>query len=414
MTTKAPSLSERLLFLAIAISFTSPLITTLVRDSIRHFRHRPVRESGLGGVTMPVPVVGFSWRAVASGDFQKSLASQFNEKFAGRSDLIRNTSELWFRLFHETASPSSTVAVGRNDVLFGKAYLREYFLQRVEKQTLAPWVNNLRRLQDFCLQSGMGFVVLVSPNKVALYPEDAPPAWHRWEDPRPRGSVQLIELFQEKGISFVDGSALAMHEKLTNKPLAPLFPKGGAHWNSRAALLVGNAVLARFREQNQAVELIEIVESVISQKPEGEESDFLTLMNLRLQWTYPCERVSIKLSPRPEREQLTMAVVGGSFTWELMRQLSKSRQFSEIDSYFYYKRSKICAVDGTLSLVRAPGTPKDFAREIFAANCLLLEINEAEAPSPEHHTSVFVADALAHLPDPSAPRQPFLSERKKE
>jgi hypothetical protein len=146
------------------------------------------------------------------------------------------------------------------------------------------------------------------------------------------------------------------------------------------------------------------MERTVSQKPEGDENDLVYVMNLRRRWTYPCERLSIKPGPKPESEQLTMAAIGGSFTWELIRQLSASRQFSEIDFFFYYKLYEACAVNGNIFEVRTPGTPIDFKSEIFAANCLLLEINEGGALSSDHHLAAFVADALAHLPNTSTAR----------
>ena len=105
------------------------------------------------------------------------------------------------------------------------------------------------------------------------------------------------------------------------------------------------------------------------------------------------------------------ANLSGSLTGEFIRQLSASRQYSEIGFHFYYKLHKECAVDGRLSKVRTPGIPADFNREIFAADCLFLEINEASALHPEHHLSAFVTDALARPPDPSAGRPLFRSER---
>ena len=407
---------ERVLLVAIVAAFVSPLTLTLLRNSPKHFKwlfgHPWIRNHTLAGVIIRPPDVRFSWPAVASGEFQKSKANRFNDNFGGREGLIRMTNEVWFRLFRDTSTHASKIAVGQNDSLFEKIYLREYFLQRVPKQTLAPWVVNLRRLQDFCRKRGMGFVVVLTPSKASIYPEDTPLAWRRWYDPRPRAYVQLLELFRENGISFVDGSALVSAEKSAGRLSAPLFPRGGVHWNSRAAWLAADAVQARFREQNKSLDPIEIMESTLSDHPEGEDADLLRLMNLARPWIYPCERISIKPNPKPESEQLTMAVIGSSFTWELIRQLSASQQFSEVDFYFHYNQYKSCGVDGIFSTVRTPGIPLDFGSEIFAADCLLLEINEASAIFSEHHLSAFIGDALAHLPEACAGRQPFRFERK--
>jgi SAM-dependent methyltransferase len=335
---------------------------------------------------------------------------QFDEGFSGREALIRWTNELWFRLFHDTANPASTVAVGQHDVLIKKNSLEEYFLQRNSKVALEPWVKNLRRLQDFCRQIGMGFVVVLAPSKATIYPEDIPRPWRRWYDPGPRAHIVLTELFRENGVVFVDAVDLVAREKLKGPP-APLFPKGGIHWNRRAAFVTANAVQARLAEQNKPAEPIESAgSSVANNEPNSEESDLVELMNLTRRWKYPCEKIAIKPSPRPRAEQMTMAMVGDSFSWNLLRVFSDSGQFSETAFYFYYRQRKTLISGKRFDTVRAPALPLDFSREIFAADCLLLEINETAAVASDHYLSAFISDALAHLPDSTAPRPPFRAD----
>lgn len=411
-------LTERTLAIALALLFVMPLLLTVVRSLpvkskatlklSRWLDRNWIGEPHLIGVTDPEPDVQLTWHSLRNGEFQKRKVLQFNESFAGREALIRFTNELWFRLFHDTASASSAVVVSEHDVLFEKGYLEEYFLGREKKPALEPWVRDLRRLQDFCRRIGMGFVVVLTPGKASIYPEDTPRAWRRWYDPRPRGCVLLKELFRENGIVFVDAIDLVEREKLKGPPV-PLFPKGGLHWNWRAAFVATNAVQACFAEQNKPVQPIELLGSSISNNPVGEESDLLQLMNLahpdRLS-SYPCERLTIK----PEATSpahLNMAAIGGSFTWALLRQFKASGQFSDINFYFYYKLYKTREIVGNSKIVRKPATPIDFNREVFAADCLLLEINESAAVAPIHDLSVFIKDALAHLPDPAAPKPPF-------
>ena len=120
----------------------------------------------------------------------------------------------------------------------------------------------------------MGFVVLLTPGKPSTYPEDVPRAWRRRYDPRPRARDLLTELFRENGIVFVDGVDVIEQEKLKGPP-APLFPKGGSHWNERAGFLVANALQARLAEQNKPVEQIELLESIIVNDQEWEEADLV-------------------------------------------------------------------------------------------------------------------------------------------
>ena len=416
MTARLSKITESLLVGAIAIIFFLPLALAIESNNQKLFprvpllRHPWLGNRTLRGVTIVPPDVHFSWRALAAGDFQRSKAARFNEQFPGREMLIRWTNEAWFRIFHETASPTSTLLVAPNDVLFAKGYLHEYFLERTETRALVPWVRDLRRLQDFCRQAGTGFLVVISPSKVSMSPDETPAAWRRRYDPRPRGYVQLVQLFRENEILFVDAPALLAAERAAHPPPTPFFPKGGAHWNSRAVWLTVNAIHAQLRAQGQPVDPLVLLKSTISNQPEGQDKDLLDLMNLARPFSYPCEELSFRRTEKTNDTPRTMAVIGGSFCWELIRILSISGQFSEISNHFYYKVAKRRALDGIVSDVRSSGIPVDFGREIFGADCLLLEINEAVAPQADHHLVVFLRDALAHLPDPSAARPPFRSD----
>ncbi len=401
MRTRLALWIENALVGAIALLFILPLSRPIVSNNQKLFRHWPVlghpwfTNRTLQGTTLAVSAVPFSWSALATGEFQRSAAARFNEQFAGREAFIRWTSEVWFRLFHETASPASDVAIGPRDVLFEKGYLKEYFLERTSKETLAPWVEKLRQLQDVCRQRGIGFVVVVSPSKVALQLEETPLAWRRYYDPRPRGYVQLLELFREHGILFVDAHALLEAERSTSALPAPLFPKGGVHWNPRGVALVANAILRELQAQGQPLQPFEWTGGVVSMQPKDPDDDLLRLMNLARPWAYPCEQITIRPDTRLANEKQKMTVVGGSFSWSLIKQLSATGEFSEVDFFYYYRLSKSRAVNGELVKVRAPAAPLDFEREIFGADSLVLELNESSAPYSEHHLSAFVGDALA-------------------
>ncbi|HEY4285289.1 MAG TPA: hypothetical protein VGM62_19675, partial [Chthoniobacterales bacterium] len=255
-------LAEHTLAVMLAVAFIAPLVLTILRyipvrtNLPRWLDHHWIGAESLAGVTTPRINVSLNWHSVMNGAFQKEKTLQFNESFAGREALIRYTNELWFRLFHDTGNQYSAIAVGEHDVLFEKAYLKEYFADRTDKAALAPWVKDLRRLQDYCRSIGMGFVVVLTPGKPSIYPEDTPLRWRRLYDPRPRGKVLIEELFRENGIIFVDAVNLTAQEKLKGPP-APLFPKGGIHWNERSAFIAANAVQSQFAQENKPAEQID-------------------------------------------------------------------------------------------------------------------------------------------------------------
>lgn len=407
--------TEQTLAVMLFLLLVAPLILTGLRTMPgRHARlsrwldHWWIGRPKLVGVTKVPPNVPPSWGSIRHREFQASFAHKFNDGFAGREALIRCTSELWFQLFHDTANVSSNVAIGERDVLFEKGYLEEYFFGRVNKSELEPWVKDLRRLQDYCRSIGLGFAVMLTPGKASIYPEDAPHRWkERWYDPHPRTHILLTELFRENGIFFVDAVDLVAKEKLKGPP-APLFAKGGLHWNTRAALVAANAVMARFAEQGKPAEQIQVLSSRVTDQPDGDEADLANVMNLARPWKYPCEVIQIKPSDRSKSDQMTMAMIGDSFGFGPLHLFKESGQFSDIGFFFYYTLSK--ANDAYVPAIREPTAPMDFNREIFAADCLLLEISETTALSPIHFLSGFIIDALTHRPDPKAPRPPFRAD----
>ncbi|MEP6821074.1 MAG: hypothetical protein ABI946_01865 [Chthoniobacterales bacterium] len=403
MTARVAMILERTFLSAIALVFLLPLPLKIVTNNHKRFHGVPLfshpwlANQTLQGTTVAARDVSFSWSALAHGTFQKSKADRFGEGFPGREALIRWTSEVWFRIFREPASLTSSIAIGAQGALFEKRYLHEYFIQRTPKSALLPWVKNLRRLQDFCRESGMGFLVLIAPSKASFYPDETPLAWRRWFDPRPRGNTQIVELFQENGILFVDAPALLAAEQAAHPPAAPFFPQGGIHWNSRAVWLVANSLQARWQEQGRPLEALRLAGSRLTSDPPEDDDDLLQLLNLVSPLTYSYEEVSLQPAVKPPSAQLRMTIVGDSFTWQLARLLSKSGQFSQIDVQYYYRLYQARVLHGVT--YRGPeGPPQNFARETFGADCLLLEFNDASVPLPGHYLDDFLQDAIAHLP----------------
>ncbi len=407
-------LTETVLAVALALAFLIPGILTGVRyfnissKASRWLDRAWLGRPTLAGVTVPLEDVSLSWQSLRTGNYQRYITSEFNRTFAGREALIRYTNELWFRMFRKPASVTSTIAVGANDVLFESGYLEEYFLRRVHPEELKPVVQDLRKLQDFCHQTGMAFAVVVSPHKATVYPEDIPPAYPRWYDPRPRVYSVFTELLRQHNVEFV-GSAELLAEAKFKHPAAPLFPKGGVHWNRRSGFIAANALQSLLAKQNKPAEPIELAGSTIDTAPEGEEGDLAGLMNMATPWRYPVEKLKIKPSMRAPNEQMTAAIIADSFGWSLAHVLQDSGQFSEIGFFFHYYRWKTVITQNRWEQVREPATPIDFAREVFAADCLILEINEATALGPNHITG-FLKDALANLPDPAAPKPKFKAD----
>jgi alginate O-acetyltransferase complex protein AlgJ len=405
-------LLERLLLLAICTVFTIPALLTLLISSqpelwpkASWLRNRTL----VGAPASQTPPVALSRSTLYAGTYQTSTAQRFNEMFAGRELLIRVTNEAWLRVFETTGLRALVnITVGRDRALFEDVYLEEYCVRRGEPQALAPFVQQIKTLQDALLNKGVGFALVLTPGKASIYPEKIPTRWLNRYDPRPRRIDQFRQLLQRAGVQYVDGAALTASVKKTAP--APVFPKGGTHWDDYAALQATNATLALFRRQAIPLETIDKVTVEHPEEPTGSDIDLVALMNLAIPWHYKTVRIRPESLNLPYEKRLNLAIVGDSFIFKMAILLDVCGQFAEIDNYYHYKEAKRCFCDGDGAeiLVTAPLSEVNFAREFFAADCLMLEINEVNlALSP--FLQEFVADALKHLPEIQAP-QTFVSD----
>jgi hypothetical protein len=357
------------------------------------------------GFAHPAP---FSWGAFLHARYQRSLEETFDDGYPGRELLIRLANEAWWRCFGSISlAGDNPVVAGRNSTLFQSDFLREYCCTRPPADTLTKFAGDLERLQAGCRQRGVAFAVLISPSKAAIYPERIPNPWMSLYDGRPRAYDVFRALAAKHGIACVDGHAITMQAKPT--AIAPLFARGATHWNPQAAFLAGNALLRLLHDQGQPLQPMEIAQMRVSDRPQGAEKDILGLLNLAFDWNYPVVELALRPRQIPENSRLNAVFVGTSFTTAPAKLLSESGQFAEIDHFDASRRDKCSYRDGQEVLLSTPAPPPDFAREVFSADALIIEINEAALAAPDY-AQQFVDDALRFLAAPPRARAAFAAQ----
>lgn len=382
--------------------------------------HPWLANASLGGVTNQRAPVAFSWESLASGAWTQSLTERFNEGFPGREWLIRWTGELHYRLFQLPATVTSPVVVGRDGSLFERIYLQERFLWR-EPQGLEGLVRDLARLQATCRRQGIAFLLVLTPNKATIYPASVPPQYERIVDPRPRGYTQLKRLLEREGVEVLDAVTLVERER--QRASAPLYPQGGTHWGAQASWATANAVLERLREQGLPVTPTTVEKSEVSDTPGVDDLDVADLLNLASPRRFPVTRLKLREERVLERSRLSLVVVGDSFIWGLIDGLWPSGRFAEIDAYYYSRLYKKVFADRAAADQRSEGPARVPAaweaskptawgpldRDLFGADALVLEINEAMALHGRHLKD-FTRVALGALPAPGTPPPTFRYE----
>ncbi len=394
---------ERLLVLLLAASFTLPV---LLGSALWFTRDKSsftlwLRNGSLSGQQIRPQEVPLSRAAVLSGRYQSTLAENYNVRFTGRELMIRCINEVYLRLLRTS---SASVLVGPHFSLLETAYAEEYCLARHDADAFRTLADDLRRLQDFCDARGTAFALVITPSKAAIYPESLPACWRERYQPGARDYDLLLPLLRARDIRFVDGHRLAAEMKPAAR--VPLFPLGGVHWGATTGLAATDALLELLAGQGLNVQPIRYADTRLSWQPAGEDADMASLLNTVETLRYPVSVVTVAPQEPTGGERPTAVFIGGSFLWKILYPLAASRQFSEMEYYFYYKEDKFSAVRGEVHLVAAPAPELDFPRDVFAADALVLELNE-QTIYGQRHLTAFLQDALAVLPDPHAPRVPF-------
>ncbi|MEW6280650.1 MAG: hypothetical protein AB1758_18640 [Candidatus Eremiobacterota bacterium] len=377
-------MTERLLLLLLLLWFCVPGTVTLGR--VYWLRqgwpvHPWLSNATLGGFQQSFGPVPMTLPDLSSGLWQENVTWRFNHGFAGREALIRCTGEAHFRVFRTSPTFSSGVLVGRQDTLFERDYLREFFLERrLDEAATRELVAFLSRLRDACRRRGAAFMLIVTPSKAATYPELAPPGYRR--DPRPRGYDLLKPLLLEAGIPLVDGPELARRERLRHVWPAPLFPRGGIHWGRWLSFLTAQEAAEAMRRQGLPHPRLSLQDVRVEREPRLPDNDLELLLNLARKWEYPVV-VGQQVDTPSEDWGLNLACVGGSFCWQLMDVLNRGRHFTELDCYFYTTDSMRCYTAGGDREVR-PVSVGDLRRRLFSADCVILEINESLIHRPAH------------------------------
>jgi hypothetical protein len=376
------------------------------------------RNLTLVGVETKRPAVELSLPNVLKGHYQREYASGFDREFVPRGVFIRLTCELDFQLFRTCALKSAAITVGREGWLFHTDYLKEYCLLRPPRKLMENLVKDLHGLHQQCQDRGVAFAVVVTPSKAAIYPEYLPAAWQARYDQRRRCYGRFVSLLRSSGIPYVDGHQLTLAAK-TDAP-APVFPKGGTHWSAYAALITTAAAVEALRKQGKPLsplryERLQVLDVPMGTNPvpRTSDADVYNLMNLAIPWHYPIAWPTIKRLPAKEGEKLTVALVGGSFSDSILQQLDASGQFAEINFYRYYNLVKWTFYSGEPRIAALPVTSVDVEREIFGADCLILEVNEEWLPS-QHHLNLVCAEARAVADRPLEPKPKFRYESYQE
>ena len=353
----------------------------------------------LAGVIAPEqPLPG--WDSVLQGGYQSAYARLIGSRMPLYPFAVRLRNQVEYTVFGVSGTPA--VAVGPGPRLFEVAYADEYCARDVAAwhATAVQWAGRIREMQDIVERRGHAFLYVLTPSKVAQYPDVLPGGYSCPAPPADRtGFVPAwLAALHGAGVHVADTTAVM----LAAQGAYPfrMFPPGGSHWNAVGSALSEQAVM---RELDRLVPGGGFAPFTFTwhmvRHATGLDIDIARLMNLiRTFPAGPVPAVDIQPAPPPQPCPNTrVVVVGGSFSHALLEYLHRTTCNPPAVEYEYWRIFTLRWNDRGPEV--QPGVDEERRNaDILAADVLVYEENEQVLPAPRHGWALY--DFLHGLPAP--------------
>jgi len=312
-----------------------------------------LKEVPLYGVEGKAGNPVFTLSGYLDKSFQQSKTAWFKQQFGLRSYLVRSYNQLLYSVFNKTPA-NQTTAIGKNGQLFKKDYIREFYSPReYKKEKYLSHIDQYKRLHAELSKRDVFSTLLLTPNKVSIYPDELSPYFTRSETLRNKNYATFVSHLKKSGVTFVDGLEISkIKSKTKSKRFEPsLFCKTGHHWNDLGAYYTADVLKdtiekeTRFRFGSAFEPKLEFISTDDDATKaitlfHGHDHDLSRLLNI---WFPPLtkeiphivfpNRNTVKSGPK-------VLIIGDSYNYMLCEVLSRAGIFSELD-LFYYMNTRI-------------------------------------------------------------------------
>jgi len=331
----------------------------------------------LHGVERRAPDPQFTFESWLDGRYQERRDRYFRERVGFRSLLIKTYNQINFSLFGIVAKTKGTqVIVGKDNYLYEAVYVNAYNTPGSTPETaLRGCVRDLRALQDKLAARNIGFLLVIAPSKVEIYPEYVPDDMLvPGRSARRTEYDRIVPLIEEFGVHCLDAHRLFLEEKNTGQHA--LFSRGGVHWNYYGAAIVLSRIISEIELQTGR-DFISITRTgvMVDYTPRGTDNDLGELLNIwqTRRMIGPQVHPVLKNQAGGDGQPMNLLFIGDSFVHTLTEILTEQQICERWDMLFYYRRRFTPAGRSDDALDRSE---LDWKSELLARDAVLLEINE--------------------------------------
>jgi hypothetical protein len=396
----------------LGISWFNLTWNTTVGELIPALRFR-TKATIAGIVEEATPTL--SLNAVLTGTYQQRISLRIGKVSPMFKPGIRWKNQIYYTLLGTAGS--ERVVVGSQRQLLDLSYLVEYCGRDLEvlRTTGEAWAARIRQMQDFFEDHGMLFLYVITPSKVAQYPQIIPDGYTCPAGASDRTNKLKLydEILTRHGVRFVD-TASYLTAVSKDYPIS-MFPRGGTHWNELAAALGTQALIAAVNAQRRGSILAELRFTWrVSYNPRGLDRDMMDMLNL----PFPDAHYAVPELTYPSSAEaagchaIRITEVSGSFIFGINDALQKLACPPEISHWFYWNWNLLHHANDHRDVL--PIDAQARRQSLLDADVVILEENEASGPHSGHGelmmremaTLTQTAAASATTPAASPPPQP--------
>ena len=379
----------------LTISFVAFLALPTVQKVVRI-----LPKTTLGGVENAVERPVWTLTGWLDATLQPSIEKRYGFRFPLRPHLVKSWNQFHYTLFGELPrrTTGTQVVIGNDNYLFERPYIHTYNKDsEVSSADLKAICAKVRRVQDLLRARNIGFLLVIAPSKVEIYPEFVPDTLLT-PDREHRKTVydRITPLLRDAGVNMLDMHAQFLDWKPTSP--YPLFAKGGVHWNYYGAALAANRILDELRTQTGREFPRVVVDRIeTNAAPEGSDCDLFNILNLWggfSLWSAASFRgievhPALRLEAVPTALKPNLLFVGDSFALTLTEIMDRVRLYDRRDTLYYFNRIISYVPPDTANppdlAVRLAGVPFDRAafdieKTLQGRDAVIIEVNEQWLP----------------------------------
>jgi len=269
-------------------------------------------------------------------NYQQKYEQWLEQNLPLRSYYLRYYSQLLYSLFKKSAL--DYVVIGKNGYLYEINFINSYLKLPpslpLDRKKIEEKVKMVKVIQDYFLKNGKIFILIITPNKAALYPEYIPEKFSRANVHLAGDYENFVYYCTKYRINYID--LFTILSKYKKQQHYELFPKTGIHWNALGAAIACKEIVNTLRSMyNIKVPYFSITNIVYAQNPYGDDYDIIKLMGLFKRfyiYNHPIPIIEVK---KTEKKNYIVSMQGGSFLWGICCLLTSNKIFETINNYFY-------------------------------------------------------------------------------